>query len=210
MQKHVQTGVPFHKNLTTDAFSSFGRKSRYVWILSLRQRRWPNSCLLDGAGQEAEAVRRRAPRRRDPVAAICAATGWTPGCSGWWRCAALDTSQGLSHRIPATIVSGTCILCGARDFYNILVLTIFDHVMGFIQHGYRICEWAIFHIYCLPLFWGEHHVSIPRLEVYSDGESRSPWSRKVPRAKRLRNAAWQTQQVGLYENWLYPQGLMGW
>ena len=109
MQKHVQTGVPFHKNLTTDAFSSFGRKSRYVWILSLRQRRWPNSCLLDGAGQEAEAVRRRAPRRRDPVAAICAATGWTPGCSGWWRSAALDTSQGLSHRIPATIVSGTCM-----------------------------------------------------------------------------------------------------
>ena len=124
----------------------------------------------------------------------------------------MDTSQGLSHRIPATIVSGTCMLCGARDFYNILVLTIFDHVMGFIQHGYRICEWAIFHIYCLPLFWGKHHVSIPRLEVYSDGESRSPSNRSartVPRAKKNPQRSLANTASKFTENWLYPQGLMG-
>jgi hypothetical protein len=52
----------------------------------------------------------------------------------------------------------------------------------------------------------------PELDVWSDGEPRSPWNhsaRKVPRAKKLRNAAWQTQQAGLSEHWLYPQGLMG-
>ena len=120
MQKHVQTGVPFHKNLTTDAFSSFGRKSRYVWILSLRQWCWQNSCLLDGAGQEAEAVRRRAPRRRDPVAASCAATGWTPGCFGWWRSVASGTSRSwMSGATESRAAPGTIRLerfHGQRNF----------------------------------------------------------------------------------------------